>query len=182
MRALRFALAASLAVAALAVSWLPPAAMAFEPVTAELEQRLRQRGVEAVNDHLAATPFDLALLHHDTEGCVARAVGLTVALSRGLHSTTTDAHLDSLRTALGRCTKLVLSRVSAAEVPKVCAPVASWSVMQTVRELRRRMRIIEGDEALRESPHGRACSAACLHVLQTTRVGLWAAPRGARRP
>lgn len=169
---------------AMAASGLAPAAMAIEPVTAELEQRLRQHGVEAVNEYLAepAGAFDLALLHRDTEGCVARAVGLTLALSRSGRSKTTDAHTDSLRTALGRCTGLVLSLVSPAEVPKVCASVASWTVMQTVRELRRRMRLIAADETLRTSPNGKACSAACLHELKTTRAGLQASPRGGRRP
>lgn len=161
--------------AALATTpWLTPAAQAFDPVTAGLEQRLRQQGVEAVNDHLAqpANAFDLALLHRDTEGCVARAVVLTLELSRGSRSSTTDAHTDSLRTALGRCPGLVLSRLSLAEVPKVCASVASWTVMQTVRELRRRMRLIAADESLRTSPRGKACSEACLHELETTRAGL----------
>lgn len=169
---------------AMAASGLAAGAMAFEPVTAQLEQRLREQGVEAVNDHLAlpANAFDLALLHRDTEGCVARAVGLTLALSRGGRSKTTEAHTDSLRTALGRCPRLVLSLVSPAEVPKVCASVASWTVMQTVRELRRRMRTIEADETLRTSANGKACSAACLHELKTTRAGLQASPRGGRRP
>lgn len=163
-----------------AASWLVSPAMAFDTVTDELEQRLRQQGAEAVNDHLAAHAFDLALLHRDTEGCVPRAVALTLELSRGRRSKTTQAHTDSLRTALGRCTSLVLSMVSPAEVPKVCASVASWSVMQTVRELRRRVRIIEADEVLRTSPNGNACRAACLHELKTSRAGLWASPPGAR--
>ncbi|HEY0818101.1 MAG TPA: hypothetical protein VGD46_04930 [Rhizobacter sp.] len=167
--------------AMVAAGW-PPAASAIAPLTGELEQRLRQHGVEAVNDHLGANAFDLALLHRDTEGCVARAVSITVELSRGRRSNTTDAHTESLRTALGRCTGLVLARVTLAEVPKVCASVGSWTVMQTVRELRRRMRIIEADEALRTSAKGKACSAACLHELRSTRAGLQASPRGGRRP
>lgn len=159
---------------AMAASGLAAGAKAFEPVTADLEQRLRQHGVEAVNDHLAqpASAFDLALLHRDTEACATRAVRLTLELSRGRRSKTTEAHTDSLRTALGRCTGLVLSLVSPSEVPKVCASVASWTVMQTVRELRRRMRIIAADEALRTSPQGRACSEVCWHELRTTRAGL----------
>lgn len=157
--------------AALVGAWHLPA-LAIDSVTADLEQRLRQSGVEAVNDHLSANDFDLALLHRDTEGCAARAVRLTLELSRGRHSVTTQAHTDTLRTALGRCTGLVLSLVSRTEVTKVCASATSWTVMQTVRELRRRMRIIEADEALRASPRGQACSAACLHELETTRVGL----------
>lgn len=164
-----------------AVGW-PLAASAIEPVTADLERRLTQHGADAVNDHLSANAFELALLHRDTEGCVARAVGLTVELSRGRRSATTDAHTESLRTALGRCTGLVLARVSLAEVPKVCASVPSWTVMETVRELRRRMRTIEANESLRSSDKGKACSAACLHELKTTRAGLQASPRGGRRP
>ena len=169
--------------AAMVAAGLSAPAMAFDPVMAELEQRLRQQGVEAVNDHLAlaSSAFDLALLHRDTEACAPRAVGLTVELSRGSRSKTTEAHADSLRTALGRCTRLVLSLVSAADVPKVCASVASWTIMQTVRELRRRMRLIEADETLRTSPRGKACSEACLHELKTTRVGLRASPP-AKRP
>lgn len=172
----------ALVLAALAAVGPVPAAMAFEPVTADLEQRLQRAGVEAVNDHLSANAFDLALLHRDTEGCAARAVSLTVALSRGARSTTTEAHTEALRTALGRCARLVLSLVSLAEVPKVCASVPSWTVMQTVRELRRRMRVIDVDESLRSSAKGKACSAACLHELKTTRAGLQALPRGKRQP
>jgi hypothetical protein len=172
----------TLAAVALFASCVPPAALAVEPVTADLQQRRQQSGVEAVNDHLSVHAFELAVLHRDTEGCVARAVGLTLELSRGPRSKTTEAHTDSLRTALGRCTRLVLSLVSLAEVPKVCASIAAWSVMQTVRELRRRMRTIEADEALRTSPNGKACSAACLHELKTSRAGLRASPRGERRP
>jgi hypothetical protein len=44
------------------------------------------------------------------------------------------------------------------------------------------MRTIEADEALRTSPNGKACSAACLHELKTSRAGLRASPRGERRP
>jgi hypothetical protein len=162
----------TLAAVALCASSVPTAAMAIESVTAELEQRLQKWGPEAVNDHLTADAFDLALLHRDTEACATRAVRLTLELSRGRRSKTTEAHTDSLRTALGRCTGLVLSLVSPSEVPKVCSSVASWTVMQTVRELRRRMRIIAADEALRTSPQGRACSEACWHELRTTRAGL----------
>ena len=53
-------------------------------------------------------------------------------LSRGRRSKTTEAHTDSLRTALGRCTRLVLSLVSPSEVPKVCASVASPSRSQYI--------------------------------------------------
>ncbi|MET0334354.1 MAG: hypothetical protein ABW190_08780 [Rhizobacter sp.] len=167
-------------VVVIAAMVMSPQAMALDAITTDLEQRLRQQSVEAVNDHLAANAFDLAVLHRDTERCAARAVRLTLELSRGSRSRTTDAHTDTLRTALGRCTGLVLSLVSAADVPKVCASVASWSVMQTVRELRRRMRIIDADEALRTSANGKACSAACLHELKTSRAGLQASPRSAR--
>lgn len=167
-------------VAAVASCMAATMAMAIEPITADLEQRLRQQGVDAVNAYLAEQAYDLALLHRDTEGCVAPAIGLTVALSRGSRSKTTQAHTDSLRTALGRCTGLVLSQLTLAEVPKVCASVASWTLMQTVRELRHRMRVIAADETLRTSPRGKACSDACLHELKTTRVGLRAGSPGAR--
>lgn len=178
---LRRGIALAATVLAVGLPWSVAAADAA--VTAALEQRLKQLGVEAVNEHLAldANAFDLALLHRDTEGCVTRAVALTVELSRGRPSATAEAHTDSLRTALGRCPGLVLSRVSASEVPKVCSAVASWTLMQTVRELRRRMRLIEADEALRNSSRGKACSESCLHILKTTRVGLQASPPR-RRP
>lgn len=167
---------------ALAALVLPLLAGAAAPLVGELEQRMKQHGVEAVNERLSGDAFDLAVLHRDTEQCDARAVALTVELSRGRRSRTTDAHVDVLRTALGRCTGLVLSRLSAAEVPKVCASSPSWTVMQTVRELRRRMRTIDADDALRASPRGKACSAACLHELKTTRVGLQAGPVSRKSP
>ncbi|MBX3619853.1 MAG: hypothetical protein KF891_07695 [Rhizobacter sp.] len=166
---------AALTAAVMLVSGLAPAAQAVDDVAARLEPLLRQQGAEAVNDQLHDQAFELALLHRDTEACRARAIDLTLALSRGSRSKVTEAHTDALRTALGRCPGLVLPRLSPAEVPRVCAAASSWTVMQTVRELRRRMRLIEADEALRTSPRGQACSAACLHELQTTRAGLRAA-------
>jgi hypothetical protein len=176
----RFALRAAVAAGAL----FPLAALSAEPLVADLERRLQQAGADVVNDHLGDRPFELALLHRDTETCDLRTVSLVVELSRGRRNKTTDAHADALRTALGRCTGFVLALLAPREVPKFCASVASWTIMQTVRELRRRMRIIEADEVLRTSRRGKDCSAACLYELKNTRVGLQAGAPGAapRRP
>lgn len=174
----------ALRAAFVAASVVPAMALSAEPLVIDLERRVQQAGADAVNLHLAERPFDLALLHRDTEACDLRTVSLVVELSRARRSRTTDAHTDALRTALGRCTGFVLALLAPHEVPKFCASVASWTIMQTVRELRRRMRIIEADEVLRTSRRGKDCSAACLYELKNTRVGLQAGAPGAspRRP
>jgi hypothetical protein len=173
----------SLRAAIVAATLLPLAAVSSEALVADMEQRLRQGGADAANAHLSERPFELALLHRDTEACVLRNVSLVVELSRGRRTRTTDAHADALRGALGRCTGFVLALLSPTEVPRLCSSAPSWTIMQTVRELRRRMRIIEADAVLRTSHRGKACSAACLYELKNTRVGLKAAsPPAATRP
>ncbi len=151
--------------------------MAADALVAELDQRWAADGVEKVNAYLIAhEAAALNPLRHSTARCELGAVSLSVRLARGDDRRATDAHAESLRIALGRCTGFVLALLALHEVPRFCSSSASWTIMQTVRELRRRMRSIEADAVLRASPRGKACSAAYLHELQTTRVGLRAGP------
>jgi len=151
---------------------LPAAAMpAGEPV-APLEQRLRTEGVEGVNAYLSGRAAIMADLNQRTADCDTQAIGLSVKLSRGKNSKTTDSHREALRIAVGTCTENVLSLLSLNEVPKICAAASSWTMVQTARELRRRMRAIETDAALRSTELGKACGAAYLYELENTRVGI----------
>ena len=154
----------------------PAGAMAANALVVELDQRLATEGVEKVNAYLVANAAALSLLKQSTARCELEAVSLSVRLDRGGDRKATDVHTEALRVALGSCTGFVLALLAPHEVPPLCASSPSWTVMQTVRELRRRMRYIEADEVLRASPRGKACSAAYLHELQTTRVGLRAGP------
>ena len=150
----------------------PAFATASETLVSDLEKRLRTNGVESVNAHLTARPSDMAELNQSSADCDPLAIDLAVKLSRSKNAKATDLHNESLRIAVGACTEFVLSRLTLKEVPKICASVSSWTVSQTARELRRRIRQIESDESLRPTPRGKACSAAYLFELQNTRVGI----------
>ena len=155
----------------------PAGASASDTLVADLEQRLSREGAEAVNTYLSTKgSATLNSLNHSTANCELQAVSLSIRLTRGSHSKTVDAHGESLRVAVGRCTGFVLALLSPKEVPKFCASVASWTLMQTARELRRRMSAIDADAVLRSSPRGKACRAAYLYELQNTRVGLQVRP------
>jgi hypothetical protein len=151
---------------------LPAVAMSADEPVARLEQRLRTDGVEGVNTYLGGQSSTLADLRQRTADCDTQAIGLAVKLSRGKNSKVTEAHREGLRIAVGTCTDNVLSLLSLNEVPKICAAASSWTMTQTARELRRRMRAIETDEALRSTERGKACGAAYLYELQNTRVGI----------
>jgi hypothetical protein len=151
---------------------LPGVAMSANEPVARLEQRLRTDGVEGVNTYLGGQSSALADLAQRTADCDTQAIGLAVKLSRGKGSKVTEAHREGLRIAVGTCTDNVLSLLSLNEVPKICAAASSWTMTQTARELRRRMRAIETDAALRSTERGKACNAAYLYELQNTRVGI----------
>ncbi|MEO8153173.1 MAG: hypothetical protein ABI605_08900 [Rhizobacter sp.] len=157
----------------LATALLPMAAAASDTLVTDLEQRLSRQGVDEVNAYLSAQgSATLSALYRSTASCDLQAVSLSIQLTRDHSSKVVDAHKESLRVALGHCTGFVLALLSPHEVPKLCSSVASWTVTQTARELRRRMRSIEADDTLRSSPRGKACHAAYLYELQNTRVGL----------
>jgi len=152
----------------------PGSALAADTLVAELEQRLANAGVEAVNEHLSAqaNAATLAHLSRKTAACELQAVSLAVRLARGASARAVRAHEESLRAASGRCTRFVLALVSAAEVPRVCASQTFWGAAQTARELRRRMADIDADRLLRSTEQGQACRAAYLYELKNTRVTL----------
>jgi hypothetical protein len=157
----------------LATALLPGRVMASEALVTDLEQRLSRQGVDEVNAYLGAPPSaSMVALNERTADCDLQAVSLSVQLARGSGSKAVNAHRESLRVAVGRCTGFVLALLSPKEVPRFCASAASWTIMQMARELRRRIRSIEADEVLRTSPRGKACRAAYLYELNNTRVGL----------
>jgi len=158
------------------------AAAAPDSLVPELEQRLAATGVEKVNAYLASHWASAMIpLNRKAADCEPRAVSLAVRLSRSKDARTARAHIESIREAVGNCTAFVLALATREEVPKYCSSVASWSVMQTVRELRRRIAAIESDESLRASPRGKSCRAAYLYELQNTRVVLKGAPPSSRK-
>lgn len=152
-------------------------AAAADALLPDLERRLALGGVEKTNAHLSANWSTAMLpLNQQTAACEFQAIGLALRLSRGADAKAAPAHTDALRAAVGQCTAFVLALAAPQDVPKLCSSVASWGVMQTVRELRRRIATIEADVALRASPNGAACRAACLDELHNTRVVLKSAP------
>lgn len=164
----------------LALAVIPLVAAAAEPLVADLERRLAQGGVDRTNAHLITNwSTGMLPLNRQTADCEFQAVGLALRLSRGADAKAAPAHTDALRAAVGKCTAFVLALAAPQEVPKLCSSVASWGVMQTVRELRKRIATIEADAALRASQNGAACRAACLDELHNTRVVLRRAPETA---
>ena len=151
---------------------------AADAFVTDLEQGVRTHGVESVNAQLSAAPSQMARLNQRTADCDPPAIDLSVKLSRTRNSKAGELHKEALRIAVGACTESVLSLLSPAEVPKICASVSTWTVGETARELRRRIRQLERDERVRPVQHGKACGAAYLFELQNTRVGIRAGPPG----
>jgi hypothetical protein len=161
---------------------LPVAAAVPDSLVPDLERRLASSGADKVNAYLTGNwAAAMTPLNRKTANCERRAVSLAVRLSRSTDARAARAHVDSIREAAGTCTVVVLALATRDEVPKYCASVASWSVMQTVRELRRRIAAIEADELLRSSPGGKSCRAAYLYELQNTRVVLKSTPPSTRK-
>src|SRR5262245_60872755 len=113
-----------------------PAFATTETLVPDLEQRFASGGAARVNAYLASN-WSTAMVpfNRKTEECELRAVSLAIRLNRGADAKTGRAHSDSLREAVGHCTTYVLAFATAQEIPKYCSSVASWTVMQTVREL-----------------------------------------------
>src|SRR5262245_16196047 len=162
----------------LAAIILPAAAAAPDSLAPDLERRLATGGVDKVNAYLTGRwTSAMVPLNRKAATCEDRAVSLAVRLSRGKDAKAAQAHSDSIREAVGSCTTLVLALATPDEIPKYCSSVASWGVMQTVRELRRRIAAIDSDELLRSTARGKSCRAAYVNELQNTRVVLKSAPR-----
>lgn len=166
-----------------ALALTPALALGAESFMPELQQQLQDHGVEVANAHLMATPASMGQLSQSAADCHPGAVELAVQLSRTKNTKAGDVHREALRMAVGACTELVLSLLTPKEVPKVCASVSSWTVTQTARELRRRIRQLDADERVRPIPFGKSCRAAYHFELHNTRVGLRAGPpAGAKTP
>jgi hypothetical protein len=137
----------------------------------QLEQRLDAVGADALNAELQRDGgAALAQLNARAAACELAAVSLAVRLVRTRNPQAARTHVDALREANGRCTRFVLALLRPNEIARACGSLPHWSPAQTARELRRRMSEIDADAQLRGSPSGRACRAAYLHELQTTRV------------
>jgi len=180
------ALARTRARVVLGVAALAAVATAAPPVSpvAALEQRAAHGGVDAVNAHLLshAGAAERVRLGRQAEVCEPDALRLSVQLGRGHDAKAAWLHHEALRAAAGRCVGTVLSLLTPREVPKVCASQSSWSVVQTARELRRRIAELDADELLRDTANGRTCRAAYWHELTTTRVVLRRVAPAASRP
>jgi hypothetical protein len=156
-------------------------ATAPDSLLQDLERRATRANADAVNAHLAAHwTSAMVPLNRKTAACELHAVSLAVRLSRSSNARAVQAHGEALRAASGGCARFVLAMVSPAEVPHYCASVASWGVVQTARELRRRIADIDADELLRTSSRGKACRAAYVYELENTRVVVKRAAAGGR--
>lgn len=165
----------------LLASVAPAAAATPDLLVPEIEQRLAAQGADTVNAYLAGNWVSAMLpLNRRAAGCELRAVKLAVRLSRSANAPAARAHMDSLREAMGTCLVYVLTLATREEIPRYCSSVASWSVMRTVRELRRRIAAIEADDLLSASAIGRSCRAAYIYELENTRVVVKSAPRPLR--
>lgn len=158
------------ALAALALL-LPLLSRADDAWLDALEQRLAATGADAVNAELLRQGGEpMAELNRRAAGCEFAAVSIAVRLGRTHDTRAAGAHMQSLRAANGLCARFVLALVRPDEIARYCGSLPQWGPAQTARELRRRMGVIDADAQLRATHSGRACRAAYLHELQTTRV------------
>jgi hypothetical protein len=122
-------------------------------------------------DAALATPAPASLALRAAR-CELDAVGEAIASIRTTDAALGHPHVEALRTAGGRCARFVLALAPLHQVPRLCAAPEALTAAQTARELRRRMAAIDADALLRSSVAGRACRAAYLHELKTTRARL----------
>lgn len=164
---------------ALALAW-PLAAAADDALVERLEQRLASHGADALNAELRGNGgVALDELKRRAAACEFAAVSLAVRLGRTRDARALRTHTEALREANGHCTRYVLALLRPDEITRYCGSLPHWSPAQTARELRRRMSDIDADAVLRGTASGRACKAAYLHELQTTRVVVRRAALGA---
>ncbi len=104
--------------------------------------------------------------------CELEAVGETINVVRYSDPTATRSHVETLRHAVGHCTRFILAVALPDEIGRFCSAPESLTAVQMARELRRRIAAIESDQLLRTSVAGQACRAAYAHELKTRRVVL----------
>jgi hypothetical protein len=119
----------------------------------------------------AAAPAKLALSAR-ARNCELEAVGETIDVIRYSDPATTRSHVETIRHAVGHCTRFVLAVALPDEVRRFCSVPDSLTAVQMARELRRRIAAIESDKLLRSSTPGQACRSAYAHELKTRRVVL----------
>jgi len=152
---------------------MAPILVSATAVLSEIEQRLSQDGPDQVNADFQTTGSTaLAELHRRVADCELQAVSLAIRLSRSSVAKVTQAHVDAVRVAVGRCPRFVVAMAGRGEVSRYCASLDSWSPAQTARELRRRIASIESDAVLRSTESGKSCQAAYEYELKNTRVVL----------
>ena len=104
--------------------------------------------------------------------CDLDALSETIGIVRGSDAAGARLQLEAVRLAGGRCPRFVLALAQPDEIRRFCAAPESLTAVQSARELRRRMALLDQDELLRAAAAGRACRAAYEHELKTTRVVL----------
>ena len=139
----------------------------------ELESKVDLYCAQSVAaDLLAGSKPLLQQLQARTADCHLRAVAVTVRLAREAPAADSLPFTESLRLAVGKCTRFVLGLAMVAEAPRYCGSISVWSPAQTARELRRRIAALEADALLRSTAAGEACLAAYKYELTHTRVVL----------
>src|SRR2546425_82753 len=105
----------------LLASVAPAAAATSGSLVPELELRLAAQGADKVNAYLAGDWGSAMLpLNRRAAGCELRAVKLAVRLSRSANARAAQAHVDSLREAIGSCMVYVLALATREEIPRYC--------------------------------------------------------------
>lgn len=104
--------------------------------------------------------------------CDLDALSETIEIVRGSDAAGARLQLEAVRLAGGRCPRFVVALAQPHEIRRFCAAPESLTAVQSARELRRRMALLDQDDLLRAAASGRACRAAYEHELKTTRVVL----------
>lgn len=104
--------------------------------------------------------------------CDLAALAEVIDIVRSSEASAVRLQLEAVRLANGRCPRFVMAVAQPDEIVRFCSAPESLTAVQTARELRRRMALLEQDELLRSADAGRACRAAYERELKTTRVVL----------
>ena len=135
-----------------------------EPLIVDLQRRLTDSDVDALNAYLSANwETRMAPLGRLVRHCDVDALGLSVRLLDTTNLEAHQAHVFSLELAMGQCPEKVLPLVPASHVRSLCS-VDAYSEMFPSRkltaEIDRRVSVIKKMSRLAVSGNGTACLEA----------------------
>lgn len=147
------------------------AAYSSDQLVVELNNRLAEVGVAAVNAYLSENwETKMARLGRLVRSCDREALGLSVRLLETTNLEALQGHVYSLELAMGRCPETLLPIVPSAHVKSLCsinAYVDRHPTAKPVAEIDRRLASIRMLGVLAASPNGKDCIEAYAAAKQS---------------